>query len=130
MERSTPSPAADTREAEKPPRKANPAPRADVAAAPPPADPPRPAADKSASATSSVNIEAFAKNIARMVEQGGRALAAYLKPREEGRAGEDNADLVTDAVKTLSQVMEYWLARPHRPPHLPNIPGKSYLDPP
>ncbi|HYW59572.1 MAG TPA: class I poly(R)-hydroxyalkanoic acid synthase, partial [Xanthobacteraceae bacterium] len=85
MERLTPSPAAETPEAKKPPRKAKPAPRADVAAAPPPADPPRPAADKSASATSSVNIEAFAKNIARMVEQGGRALAAYLKPREEGR---------------------------------------------
>ena len=128
MERSTPSPAAETPEAKKPPRKAKPAPRADVAAAPPPADPPRPAADKSASATSSVNIEAFAKNIARMVEQGGRALAAYLKPREEGRAGEDNADLVTDAVKTLSQVMEYWLADPQRSLHLQNMLGKSYLD--
>ena len=28
-----------------------------------------------------VDIEAFAKNLARMVEQGGKALAAYLKPR-------------------------------------------------
>ena len=27
----------------------------------------------------------FAKNIARMVEEGGKALAAYLKPREEGQ---------------------------------------------
>src|SRR5262245_54800602 len=33
----------------------------------------------------SVDIEELAHNIARMVEQGGRALAAYLKPREEGR---------------------------------------------
>ena len=29
--------------------------------------------------------EAFARNLARAVEQGGRALAAYLKPREEGK---------------------------------------------
>ena len=32
-----------------------------------------------------VDIEAFAKNIARMVEEGGKALAAYMKPREEGQ---------------------------------------------
>jgi poly[(R)-3-hydroxyalkanoate] polymerase subunit PhaC len=28
--------------------------------------------------------EAFAMNIARAMESGGRALAAYLKPRESG----------------------------------------------
>ena len=33
----------------------------------------------------SVNIEEFATNVARMVEEGGRALAAYLKP-QIGRA--------------------------------------------
>ena len=32
-----------------------------------------------------VDIEEFAKNLARMVEEGGKALAAYLKPREEGQ---------------------------------------------
>ena len=32
-----------------------------------------------------VDIEAFAKNLARMVEEGGKALAAYMKPREEGQ---------------------------------------------
>src|SRR6476619_4959065 len=31
-----------------------------------------------------VDIEKFSKNIARMMEEGGKALAAYLKPREEG----------------------------------------------
>ncbi|HEX8828638.1 MAG TPA: class I poly(R)-hydroxyalkanoic acid synthase, partial [Xanthobacteraceae bacterium] len=30
-----------------------------------------------------VDIEAFSRNLARLVEEGGRALAAYLKPREE-----------------------------------------------
>src|SRR5947209_2235805 len=31
-----------------------------------------------------VDVEKFSKNIARMVEEAGKALAAYLKPREEG----------------------------------------------
>ena len=29
----------------------------------------------------SVDVEAFSRNLARMVEDGGKALAAYLKPR-------------------------------------------------
>ena len=33
----------------------------------------------------SVEVEAFAHNIARLVEEGGKALAAYMKPREEGK---------------------------------------------
>ena len=32
-----------------------------------------------------VDVEAFSKNLARMVEEGGKALAAYLRPREEGQ---------------------------------------------
>ena len=36
-----------------------------------------------------VDIEELARNVARMVEEGGRALAAYLKPREEGRVDGD-----------------------------------------
>ena len=32
-----------------------------------------------------VDVEEFSRNLARLVEEGGRALAAYLKPREEGR---------------------------------------------
>ena len=33
----------------------------------------------------SVDVEEFSRNLARLIEEGGRALAAYLKPREEGR---------------------------------------------
>src|ERR1700727_876081 len=32
-----------------------------------------------------VDVEEFSRNLARLVEEGARALAAYLKPREEGR---------------------------------------------
>jgi len=75
-----------------------------------------------------IDVEALANNLARMVEQGGKALAAYLKPREQAQAAGDNAEMVTEVVKTLGQVMEYWLADPQRAVHLQTMLGKSYLD--
>ncbi|HXQ83556.1 MAG TPA: class I poly(R)-hydroxyalkanoic acid synthase, partial [Xanthobacteraceae bacterium] len=62
-----------------------------------------------------VDVEAFSRNLARLVEEGGRALAAYLKPREQGRNADGTAaDEVAEVVKTLGQVAEYWLADPQR----------------
>jgi polyhydroxyalkanoate synthase len=131
--------------ADPPPAPAEPA----RAAAPPRAEKPQPAPRRAESSRSearaqarrapppssaagpqpqSVDIEAFSRNIARMVEQGGRALAAYLKPREEGRVGGEGADLAADAVKTLGHVLQYWLADPQRALHLRTSLGKSYLD--
>ena len=39
-----------------------------------------------------------------MVEEGGKALAAYLKPREDGRLRTEHCRKITDIVKTLGQV--------------------------
>jgi polyhydroxyalkanoate synthase len=75
----------------------------------------------------SVDIEELARNVARMVEQGGRAMAAYLKPREEGRIDGDYSELA-DVVKTLGQVLEYWLSDPQRALELQSSLGKAYLD--
>src|SRR5262245_26963241 len=47
-----------------------------------------------------VDIETFAKNAARLIEEGGKAMAAYLKPREEGQVKSDLPDEVADVVKT------------------------------
>ena len=58
--------------------------------------------------------EAFARNIARAVEQGGRALAAYLKPHEEGKPADLIAEATTEVVKTLGQIGEYWTSDPAR----------------
>ena len=58
--------------------------------------------------------EAFARNLARAIEEGGRALAAYLKPRDKGQAAEDIASATTDVLKTLGKVGEYWTADPGR----------------
>src|SRR5262252_5026625 len=62
-----------------------------------------------------------------MVEEGGKALAAYLKPREEGRHDDQYAE-VTDVVKTIGQVADYWLRDPQRALELQSSLGKAYLD--
>ena len=50
-----------------------------------------------------------------MVEQGGKALAAYLKPREEGRVEAERADVVADVGQDARpRRCEYWLADPQR----------------
>jgi polyhydroxyalkanoate synthase subunit PhaC len=81
-----------------------------------------------ATQVSAVDIEQFSQNLARIVEEGGKALAAYLKPREEGQIKAEVADEVTDAVKTLGQVVEYWLRDPQRAVELQASLAKAYLD--
>src|SRR5262249_49961530 len=75
----------------------------------------------------SVDIEAFAKNLGRLVEEGGKALAAYLKPREEGQIKNEMSDEVADVVKTLGHVAEYWLRDPQRAFELQSGLAKDYL---
>jgi polyhydroxyalkanoate synthase len=75
-----------------------------------------------------VDVEEFSRNLARLVEEGGRALAAYLKPREEGRASNDLAEEMTEVFKTLGHVAEYWLADPQRAVELQTRLGRAYLD--
>jgi polyhydroxyalkanoate synthase len=58
--------------------------------------------------------EAFARNIARAIEQGGRALAAYLKPQAEGKPADLIAEATTEVVKTLGQIGQYWTSDPAR----------------
>ncbi len=74
-----------------------------------------------------VDVEAFSRNLARVIEEGGRALAAYMKPRDDGRSGE-MADELRDVVKTLGEVLQYWLADPQRTAELQSRLGRSYLE--
>ncbi len=77
---------------------------------------------------SAADIEEFSHNLARMIEQGGRAMATYLKPREEGQADGEFAEDIKDAIKTIGQVAEYWLSDPQRAFAMQSSLGKSYLD--
>jgi polyhydroxyalkanoate synthase len=76
----------------------------------------------------SIDYEALARNIARLIEEGGKALAAYMKPREQGKIKEDLAEDVTDIVKTIGQVTEYWMADPQRALDIQTSLGRAYLD--
>jgi len=76
----------------------------------------------------SVDVETFSRNLARVVEEGGRALAAYIKPREDGRGTGEFADEVNEVVKTLGFVAQYWLTDPQRSMELQARLGKAYLD--
>ena len=75
-----------------------------------------------------VDVEAFANNLARMVEEGGKALAAYLKPREQGQIKSGLSDEANDMVKTLGEVMGYWLTDPNRAVELQSRLGRAYLE--
>ena len=75
-----------------------------------------------------VDIEALSRNVARMVEEGGKALAAYLKPREEGKIKDESTEAIADTVKTIGQVAEYWLSDPTRSSALQTMLGRSYLE--
>jgi polyhydroxyalkanoate synthase subunit PhaC len=77
---------------------------------------------------SHVDVEALTKNFARLFEEGGRAVAAYLRPREDGSKKIGYSDEVADAVKTLGHVLEYWYADPQRTVEMQTRLGKSYLD--
>jgi polyhydroxyalkanoate synthase len=76
----------------------------------------------------SPDVEVLARNFARMIEEGGKALAAYMKPREEGKIKGEIADEVTDVVKTVGHVAEYWLSDPKRAVELQTSLGRAYLD--
>src|SRR5437868_12347526 len=72
--------------------------------------------------------EAFAVNLARTIEEIGRAASAYLKPREEGKLSFDFGEGLKDVVKTLSKVAEYWLGEPERTLEAQNRLLRGYFD--
>jgi polyhydroxyalkanoate synthase len=74
------------------------------------------------------NAEAFAMNIAKALESTGQALAAYLKPRENGENKDKPPGEVAEVIKAFSSVAEYWLADKDRAAELQTRIGKTYLD--
>jgi polyhydroxyalkanoate synthase subunit PhaC len=72
--------------------------------------------------------EAFAMNLARAMETSGRALAAYLKPRENGELKENPPSELADVIKTFTTVAEYWLSDKARTAELQTKIARDYLD--
>jgi polyhydroxyalkanoate synthase len=79
-------------------------------------------------AFSATDVEAMAHNLARLVEEGGKALAAYMAPREQGKLKDEPAEEIVDAVRSIGRVAEYWMAEPQRVLELQTSLGRAYLD--
>ncbi len=60
------------------------------------------------------NPETFARNMALMIEQAGKAASAWVNPREQGERSDTISGPMADMVKTFSKVSEYWLSDPAR----------------
>src|ERR1700712_2082656 len=74
------------------------------------------------------NPEAFAMNLAKAMESSGQALAAFLKPREDGDAKDKPPSELGEVIKTFSTLADYWLSDQTRAAELQMKMGKAYLD--
>jgi polyhydroxyalkanoate synthase len=61
------------------------------------------------------------------MEQGGKAMAACLKPPEQGLI-DNGLNETIGVIRTLGHIGEYWLAHPHRALEAQANLGKAYLD--
>jgi polyhydroxyalkanoate synthase len=74
------------------------------------------------------DADAFALNLARAMENGGKALAAFLQPREKGEISETSPGEMGEVIKTLMRVVEYWMSDQARATELQMKLGASYLE--
>jgi polyhydroxyalkanoate synthase len=90
---------------------------------PAPSSSPAPASTKAAGAPAPLpsleklarlDVEALADNMAQLVDQGRKALAAAIGGVNPDEARSELAANVADATKTLGAVAEYWLSKPER----------------
>ena len=58
--------------------------------------------------------EAMALNVAKTLENLGKAASAWIEPREAGLVSDTVSGPITDLVKTMNKVTEYWMADPQR----------------
>jgi polyhydroxyalkanoate synthase len=79
-------------------------------------------------AASKFDPEAFAINLAKAMESSGRALAAYLKPHDDGETKDKPPAEIGEVIKTFSTVADYWLSDPARAAEVQMKLGKAYLD--
>lgn len=74
------------------------------------------------------DTEAFARNMARFYEEYGKAVAAYVAPRETGETPKAMPDETADVAKTLAAVAERWLSDPARAVEAQTRLWKGYID--
>ena len=70
--------------------------------------------------------QALAVNMAKAAENLGKAATEWLGPRERGEVV-DGIDPVTEMVKTLAKVTEYWMSEPQRTLEAQTLLMSSYM---
>ncbi len=60
------------------------------------------------------DMEALAQNIAQAIEQSGKALAAYMAPRQSGEIKTTVAADIGEMVRSIGRVAEYYMTDPQR----------------
>ncbi|MGE7369236.1 PHA/PHB synthase family protein [Neorhizobium sp. NPDC001467] len=70
--------------------------------------------------------QSLAVNLARAAENFGKAATEWLGPRERG-AVVDTLDPLSDLIKSLSKVAEYWMAEPQRTLEAQTLLLSSYM---
>ncbi len=60
------------------------------------------------------DVDALAQNITKAIEQGSKALAAYLLPRETGEIKPTAGSEIGEMVRSIGRVVEYYMAEPQR----------------
>jgi polyhydroxyalkanoate synthase subunit PhaC len=60
------------------------------------------------------DFERLSHNLAQLMEQGGRMLAAYFQPSESNEARTNVSHGVADALRSTSRIAGYWLSDPAR----------------
>lgn len=71
-----------------------------------------------------LDVEALTANMTRLLEEGRRAFAAAMTPRDDATGSAD----VSDAVASLAQVAEHWYADPERSLQMQARLGGSFLN--
>src|SRR3954468_16964773 len=74
------------------------------------------------------DFEALSRNMAQLVEEAGKAAAAYVRPLEERRAKPALAEDVGDMVRIFGQIAEHWLVDPQKAIQAQSQLGMKFMD--
>lgn len=73
------------------------------------------------------DFDALARNMARLFEESGKAVAAYIRPIEGGAVHPEVGEGVSDLVRTLGRVAERWLSNPAKAIEAQSALSSSFL---
>jgi polyhydroxyalkanoate synthase len=74
------------------------------------------------------NFEALSRNVARLIEEGGKVVAAYMKPRETGEARDEPNGEIAEIVTALGRVAEYYASDAQRAFEAQSTLSKQFID--